>query len=95
MGNHTVGAAMVALVEAIAARRRPDETGLSILDEAAERTEIRGADAEFDDAPYEDGIFRSILIEAFNPTYDETDDEDGDEFYETVYEPFSKRYELC
>lgn len=98
MGNHSIGRAFVAAAEIAASRRRENETALDILDEAAIRTEIRGADAEFDDAPYEDGLFRSLLIEAFCPDYEPVEDEDGDDssdFYDRVYEPFSERYSLC
>ena len=95
MGNHSIGRAFVAAVEMAAARRRDGEPALACLDEAAERVEIRGADAEFDDSPYEEGAFRTLLIEAFGPDYNSDGDEDGDEFYEHVYRPFSERYELC
>lgn len=95
MGNHSIGRALVAAVEMAAARRGENETALSILDEAVERTDIRGMDAEFDEAPYEEGAFRSLLIEAFGGGYDPSQDEDGDDFYESVYRPFSERYELC
>ena len=86
---------MVAAVEMAAERRREGETALSIFDEAAERVEIHGADAEFDDAPYEEGAFRSLMIEAFCPDYTPSDDEDDDGFYDRVYSPFSERYSLC
>lgn len=95
MGNHAIGRALVAAVEIAGSRRREGETALEIFDEAAERTDIRGADAEFDDSPYQDGLFRSLMIEAFAPDYDDTEDEDGDLFHETVYETFSERYGLC
>lgn len=95
MGNHSIGRTFVAAVEIAAERRREGETALEILDDAAERTEIRGADAEFDDAPYEEGLFRQLLIEAFAPDYTADDDEYGDVFFDTVYEPFSQRYGLC
>lgn len=95
MGNHSIGRAMVAAVEMAAERRREGETALAIFDEAAERVEIRGADAEFDDAPWEDGPFRTLLIEAFCPDFTPDDDEDDDGFYDRVYTPFNERYELC
>ena len=95
MGNHAIGGAFVAVVEATAERRRTGETALDVLDAAAERLDIRGADAEFDDAPFDGGCFHKILIEAFCPTYLSLNDEDGEEFYEKVYLPFSKRFELC
>lgn len=95
MGNHAIGRMFVATAEIAGSRRLPDETALDILDLAAERTEISGADAEFDDAPYEEGMFRSLLIEAFNPDYSDEHDDDGDLFYETVERPFSERYGLC
>lgn len=95
MGNHSIGMAFVAVAEAAAKRRGPDEAALDILDEAAERTDIRGMDAEFDDAPYEDGPFRSLLIEAFGNGDDFAVDEDGERFYENCKAPFSKRYDLC
>jgi hypothetical protein len=95
MGNHSIGRAMVATVEAAAKRRLPDESALDILDEAAELVEIHGADAEFDDAPWEDGAFRSLLIEAFYPDFTPGEDDDDDGFYDLVYVPFSQRYQLC
>ena len=95
MGNHSIGRAMVAAVEMAADRRREGETALAIFDEAADRVEIRGADAEFDDAPWEDGPFRTLLIEAFCPDFTPDDDEDDDGFYDRVYTPFNERYELC
>lgn len=98
MGNHSIGRAMVAAVEMAAERRREGESALSIFDEAAERVEIRGADAEFDDAPWEDGPFRTLMIEAFCPGYVPVPDEDGDDsgdFYDRVYTPFNERYSLC
>jgi hypothetical protein len=95
MGNHAVGRAMVAVAEVMADRRKPGETALDILDIAADKTEIRGADAEFDDAPDVDGPFRSLLIEAFGDGDTFEDDDEGERFYDKVYEPFNKRYELC
>lgn len=95
MGNHAVGRAMVAIAESIAERRKEGETALDILDIAADRSEVRGMDAEFDDAPYDDGPFRSLLLEAFGEDYDPTTDSDGEGFYEGVWRPFSERYDLC
>lgn len=95
MGNHSIGRAYVAAVSMAYKRRRPDESALSILDEAAEFTDIRGMDAEFDDEPYVDGPFRSLLLEAFGEGYDPETDVDGEGFYETVERAFSERYELC
>lgn len=95
MGNHAIGRAMVAVAEVAYERRREGETALDILDEAAKRSEVNGMDAEFDDAPYEDGPFRSLLIEAFAPGKDFSDDEDGDDFYEEVWDKLRIRYNLC
>ena len=99
MGNHSIGRAMVVAVTMAAQRRQADETALDIFDQAAELTEIRGADAEFDDAPWEDGPFRSLMIEAFGVNYDPESDPESDDdekgFYEAVYRPFSERYSLC
>jgi hypothetical protein len=95
MGNHAIGAAIVATAEALAARRKPGESALDLLDEVAQRLDVKGADAEFDDAFYKDGPFRSLVLEAFNPAYDRASDIDGEEFYETVQGPFSQRYGLC
>lgn len=95
MGNHSIGRAFVAAVTMAAKRKREDETALAIFDEAAELTEIRGADAEFDDAFNEDGPFRTLAIKAFAPDFKGDDDEDGERFYEAVYRPFRERYGLC
>ena len=95
MGNHAVGRAFVAVAEAMYERRLPDETALAILDAAAEKTEIHGADAEFDDAFYDDGPFRRLVMEAFADGQTYEDDEDGEGFYEGVERPFSERYRLC
>jgi len=95
MGNHAVGRAMVVVAETIAERRKEGETALDILDIAADRSEVRGMDAEFDDAGFEDGAFRSLLLEAFGKDYDAATDEDGEGFYEGVWRPFSERYDLC
>lgn len=95
MGNHSIGRAYVAAVTMAAKRRTDNDTALSILDEAADLTGIRGMDAEFDDAPYEEGPFREILIEAFGEDYDPSTDEDGEGFYESIERPFSERFGLC
>lgn len=86
---------MVAVAEVAGERRREGETALEILDEAADRSEVRGMDAEFDDAGHEDGLFRSLLIEAFGEGDDFADDEEGERFYDTCWTKFRKRYELC
>jgi hypothetical protein len=95
MGDHAVGAAMVAIAETIADRRKPGETALDILDIAADRSGVRGRDAEFDDSIDEEGPFRSLLLEAFGADYDPEDDEEGDAFYDRVWSPFMARYNLC
>jgi len=94
MGNHTVGAAMVACAEIAADRRKDGETALDILDMAADRSGVRGMDAEFDDAPYDETPFRALLLEAFGKDYDAATDSDGEGFYEGVWRPFSERYDL-
>lgn len=95
MGNHSVGSAMVACAEIAADRRKDGETALDILDMAADKSGVRGMDAEFDDAAYHDTPFRALLLEAFGEGYDPADDEDGDHFYDRVWQPFSERYDLC
>ncbi|WP_439538720.1 hypothetical protein [Sphingomonas sp.] len=95
MGNHAVGAAMVACAEIAAERRRDGETALDILDMAADKSGVRGMDAEFDDAAYDDTPFRALLLEAFGADYDAEADEYGDDFYDAVWKPFSARYDLC
>lgn len=94
MGNHAVGRAMVAVAETLADRRREGETALDILDIAADGSGVRGRDAEFDDAGWEDGPFRSLLLEAFGADYDPSTDVDGEGFYEGVWRPFRERYDL-
>lgn len=95
MGNHAVGRAMVAVAETLAERRKDGETALDILDIAAARSEVRGMDAEFDDAAYDETPFRDLLIEAFGADYDPATDVDGEGFYEGVWRPFRERYDLC
>ncbi|OAN52839.1 hypothetical protein [Sphingobium sp. TCM1] len=95
MGNHAVGRAMVAIAETIAERRKDGETALEILDIAADRSEVRGMDAEFDDAADDDTAFRALLLEAFGEDYDPATDVDGEGFYEGVWRPFTERYGLC
>lgn len=96
MGNHAVGRAMVAIATTAAERRKEGESALDILDMAADRSEIRGADAEFDDACHEDGPFRDLLIEAFGNGASFADAEDDeDAFYDQVLKPFDERYGLC
>lgn len=86
---------MVACAEIAAERRREGETALEILDMAADKSGVRGMDAEFDDAAYDDTPFRALLLEAFGEGYDAENDEWGDDFYDQVWKPFCERYNLC
>ena len=101
MGNHSIGQAMVAVAVTANERRKPNETALDILDLAAERTDIRGMDAEFDDATNPDEAFGAILKEAFCPDFafpkvtDEDSEAGWDDWYERAYRPFRARYDLC
>lgn len=100
MGNHAVGRAMVAVAEVAAERRKPGESAIDILDEAAERSEIRGMDAEFDDAIMPGEPMFDLIIEAFanGETFNLEDDDNEDEwdrFYEGPYNAFRERYNLC
>lgn len=110
MGNHSIGRAFAAIVETALERRRPDESALDILDMAAEKTDIRGADAEFDDARNTDQPLGKLIFEAFAPNgiadiplYDRlnagdelnADDVSFDELYDATYGAFRKRYDLC
>lgn len=102
MGNYAVGSAFVACAEIAAERRRPGETALEILDMAADKSGVRGMDAEFDDATMFGEPFCDLIIEAFgnhadfNPPYDDDEFEDAYErFYDGPYSAFRKRYDLC
>lgn len=94
MGNHSVGRAMVACATIAAERRKEGETALDILDLAAEQSEIRGMDAEFDDAFMPGEPMYNLVVEAFGGGAFQ-DDEDGEAFYEGPYSEFRQRYELC
>lgn len=102
MGNHTVGRAFVAVATSISARRKDGETALDILDQAADASEVRGMDAEFDDAIMPGEPMWDLIVEAFGEgkpfTIDEDldDDEEGwDAFYDGPYAKFNARYGLC
>jgi hypothetical protein len=86
---------MVAIAITANERRKPNETALEILDMAAKRSEIRGADAEFDDAAQPGEPFGDLVTEAFFPAYSASADEDGENWYDLVYTPFRQRYNLC
>ncbi len=103
MGNHAVGRAFVACATIAAKRRREGETALEILDEAADASDVRGMDAEFDDATCFGEPFCDLIIEAFGDPDDfrsSYEDEDESEeayirFQNGPYEAFRNRYELC
>lgn len=97
MGNHTAGSMVVAVAEAMGERRHEGETAMEILDAAVARAKASpgySGDTEFDDAPYEDGTFRSLLIEAFGEGDDFGSDQDGERFFDKCYWPFKKRHEM-
>lgn len=105
MGNHSIGAAYVAIVETALDRRKPGETALEILNMAADKSGICGADAEFDDALDTDQPTGRLIFEAFAPNgvddipaYDlanETGTVDFDTLYDATYGAFRKLYNLC
>ena len=70
----------------------PDAKPMDILDEACDGWQ--GSDAEFDDDTNPDQIFGKLMTEAFNPEYREDEDDHGDVWWDTVYEPFKLRYKL-
>lgn len=102
MGNHAIGVAFVAVAVAMAERRREGETALEILDQAADKSGVRGMDAEFDDDIMIGEPFANLIVEAFGEgeTFAHGGDDDENErvetaFYEGPYLKFNKRYELC
>ncbi len=107
MGNHAVGAAFIGIAETMIERRLEGETALMILDAAADKSGIRGADAEFDDSLDTSEPVGRLIFEAFAPNgvediprYDELNetDEDYDAFddlFEATFGEFRKRYKLC
>lgn len=98
MGNHSAGAAIVALAETMADRRRAGETAISILDAAASKAKASSGfspDIELDDAPYDDTPFRALLVEAYGDGDDFSDDEDGERFYVTCLSPFFEAHGFC
>ena len=93
MGNHTVGAAMVKT--AVALWENPlHPPPLEILDIACEP--YLNTDAEFDDEPYHDRPFGQLLYLAFGlgDAYEPDKDTDGEWWFENIYMPFRKRYNL-
>ncbi len=98
MGNHAVGRAFVAIATVANERRKEGESALDILDLAADQSEIRGADAEFDDAIEPGEPVFDLIIEAFGEgkvfTFGD-DDEGWDAFYDGPYAAFNQRYSLC
>ena len=99
MGNHDAGKAMV--IAAVGMRKLLPDTisrkqALQILDEACKPW--RDCDAEFDDAPFEPGVFRQLLEEAFAPdNMGELQSDVGDAeevWYDLVYQAFRERYDL-
>lgn len=101
MGNHAVGRAMVACAEIAAERRKDGESALDILDMAADKSDVRGMDAEFDDAFLPGTPMFALVVEAFGEgqAFDEPDEDDCDDFWDRFYDgpyaKFSERYELC
>lgn len=103
MGNHAIGRAFVACAVMADKRRREGETALEILDEAADATEVRGMDAEFDDATMLGEPFCDLIIEAFGDpgdfkaSYEDDDESEAayERFYDGPYQAFRKRYQLC
>lgn len=103
MGNHTIGHAFAACAVMANKRRREGETALDILDEAADATEVRGMDAEFDDATMFGEPFCDLIIEAFGDpaefkaSYDDDAESEAayGRFYDGPYEAFRRRYQLC
>jgi len=87
---------MVACATIAADRRKEGETALDILDLAAEQSEVRGMDAEFDDAFMPGEPMYNLVIEAFGDGGEYPDTEEGEEaFYDGPYSQFRKRYALC
>jgi hypothetical protein len=91
MGNHAIGRQAMAVASALAEYR--EQIGLSaleILDKSCEC--CRGYDAEFEWDDEGGEVFHALLVEAFRPEYDPDIDLDGDEFYDMIYKPFTRRY---
>lgn len=101
MGNHAVGRAMVACAEIAVERRKDGETALDILDMAADKSGVRGMDAEFDDAFLPGQPMFELVVEAFGDGEDfsepdaDGEDEFWDRFYDGPYAKFNERYGLC
>lgn len=95
MGNHAVGKAMVAVAETAAERRKDGETALDILDMAADKSDIQGADAEFDDAIAPGTVMYGLIVEAFGEGASFDGEDDEDRFYDGPYAAFQQRYGLC
>lgn len=99
MGNHSVGQAFHVAFKVI--EKQIDTMTKDELLEALDTVgnDFRGTDAEFDDYTNPEHPLGRALIKIFNPTLREPmngDDEEWSELhYETVYEPFSERYEFC
>lgn len=98
MGNHAAGSMIVNVATAMFERRRSGETAIQILDAAVEKAKASpgySSDTEYDDAPWKDGPFRSLLIEAFGNGDDFADDDDGERFFDNCYWPFKQRTGQC
>ena len=97
MGNHAVGRAFVAVATKISERRKEGETAIQILDEAADASDVRGMDAEFDDAIMPGEPMWDLIVEAFGDGQPFTinEDDDWDTFYDGPYTKFRERYGLC
>jgi hypothetical protein len=99
MGNHAVGEAMNAAAKGFWAGNGDapvsKDKALAVLDAAGEG--FRRADAEFDDYCQPDEPLGRLLSIAFGPWTPEQQaaDEDGEEWYEAIYEPFRQRYAFC
>lgn len=106
MGNHDVGRGMAAAARvfwiAKGDAKVTQELALKALDAMAE--DYRGADAEFDDELHQETDLSELVAIAFNASdkaraflKGEDDDEETayDEWYATVYRPFSERYRFC
>lgn len=104
MGNHDVGRGMAIAAKVFwLTKGRGDEVSqelaLKVLDAMAE--DYIGSDAEFDDELSTETDLSELVAIAFNASEKaraslsgEADD-DGDEWYETVYRPFRERYRFC
>ena len=101
MGNHDAGRAMVNTALALLDASQ-DMEPMKILDVACEPW--RGADAEFDDEMFWDRPFGQLIQKAFEPPGFDFDPTrvtpegfrvDEDMWFDQIYEPFRKRYNLC